>query len=86
VKLGYEISDESIRRILRRLGIPPSPERTPSPSWRHLMAHYKMQILACDFFMVETLFPQMCMCSSSLKWGVGESISRDAQPTLMERG
>jgi putative transposase len=58
LKLGYEISDETIRRILRRLGIPPSPERTPSPSWRHLMSHYKTQILACDFFTIESLFLQ----------------------------
>ena len=56
LKLGYEISDETIRRILRRLGIPPSPERTSSPNWRHLMSHYKTQILACDFLTIETLF------------------------------
>jgi putative transposase len=58
VKLGYEISDETIRRILRRLGLSPSPDRTPSPSWRQLMPHYKDQILACDFFTIETLFLQ----------------------------
>ena len=55
-KLGYTISDEGIANILRRHNIPPSPEREGSPSWRHLMAHYKDQILACDFFTVETLF------------------------------
>src|SRR5262249_50271041 len=26
--------------------------------WRHLMTHYRDQILACDFFTVETLFLQ----------------------------
>ena len=26
--------------------------------WRHLMAHYKQQLLACDFFTVETLWLQ----------------------------
>jgi len=55
-KLGYTISDEGIANILRRHNIPPSPERGGSPSWRHLMTHYKDQILACDFFTVETLF------------------------------
>ena len=55
-KLGYTISDEGIANILRRHNIPPSPEREGSPSWRHLMAHYKDKILACDFFTVETLF------------------------------
>jgi putative transposase len=32
LKVGYEISDETIRRILSKLGIPPSPERDPSLS------------------------------------------------------
>jgi transposase len=56
IKLGYEISDETIATILKRHGIPPAPERKPSLSWRHLMTHYKDQILACDFLTVETLF------------------------------
>jgi putative transposase len=49
LKLGYEISDETVGNILKRHAIPPAPERSPSPSWRHLMTHYKDQILACDF-------------------------------------
>ncbi len=57
-KLGYTISHETVGNILRRYGIPPAPEREPSPSWRHLMTHYKNQLLACDFFTVETLFLQ----------------------------
>jgi transposase len=56
IKLGYEISDETVANILKRHAIPPVPERVPSPSWRHLMTHYKEQILACDFFTVETIF------------------------------
>jgi len=58
LKLGYEISDETVANILRRHGIPPVPERDTSPSWRQLMTHYKDQLLACDFFPVETLFLQ----------------------------
>jgi putative transposase len=57
-KLGISISHETIGTILERHGIPPAPEREPSPSWRHLMSHYKDQMLACDFFTVETLFLQ----------------------------
>jgi hypothetical protein len=56
LKLGYAISDETVATILKRHAIPPAPERLPSLSWRHLMTHYKDQILACDFFTVETLF------------------------------
>ena len=56
IKLGYEISDETVANILKRHAIPPAPERRPSLSWRHLMTHYQDQILACDFSTVETLF------------------------------
>jgi len=31
LKLGYEISDETVRNILRRHGIPPAPEHETSP-------------------------------------------------------
>jgi putative transposase len=58
LKLGYDISDETAANILRRHGIPPATERDISPSWRHLMTHYKDQLLAGDFFTVETLFLQ----------------------------
>ena len=58
LKLGYTISHETVGNILRRHGIPPAPEREPSLGWRHLMTHYKEQLLACDFFTVETLFLQ----------------------------
>src|SRR5262245_22536855 len=47
--LGIEISDETVADILRRHGIPHAPERGGSPSWHHLMRHYRYQILACDF-------------------------------------
>ena len=58
LKVGYDISEETIALILERHGIPPAPERGRSPSWRHLMTHYKDQLLACDLFTVETLFLQ----------------------------
>lgn len=57
-KLGYTIGHETVGNILRRHDIPSAPEREPSPSWRRLMTHYKDQLLACDFFTVETLFLQ----------------------------
>ena len=58
LKQGYTISRETVGNILRRHNIPPAPDRDTSPSWRHLMTHYKDQLLACDFFTVETLFLQ----------------------------
>jgi putative transposase len=57
-KLGVEISEPTVANILGRHGIRPAPERRGSVSWRHLMTHYKEQILACDFFTVDTLFLQ----------------------------
>ena len=55
-KLGYSLSEQTIADILERHGIPPAPQRMPAVSWRHLMQHYKAQLLACDFFTVDTLF------------------------------
>ena len=56
LKLGYVLDEQTVAHILKRHGIPPAPQRRRSPSWRHLMSHYQAQILACDFFTVETLF------------------------------
>lgn len=55
-KLGFAISQSSIRNILNRHGIQPAPVRHGSIGWKHLMAHYKDQILACDFFTIETIW------------------------------
>lgn len=56
LKLGHRISNQTIANILKRHDVPPLPERSPSLSWKHLMSHYKNQLLACDFFTIETLF------------------------------
>jgi transposase InsO family protein len=55
LKLGFETSETSISNILKKHNIPPVSVRKSSISWRHLMNHYKEQLLACDFFTVETL-------------------------------
>jgi len=56
IKLGLIYSESTIRNVLNRNGIVPAPVRFGSLGWRHLMDHYKSQILACDFLSVETLF------------------------------
>ena len=56
LKLGIKVSQTTIRNILNRHGIVPAPVRAGSLGWRHLMNHYKSQLLACDFLTVETLF------------------------------
>jgi hypothetical protein len=58
IKLNFHISQSTIRNILDRNGIQPAPVRNGSIGWRKLMDHYKDQILACDFFTIETIWLQ----------------------------
>lgn len=55
LKLGFKVSQTTIRNVLNRHDIEPAPVRNGSIGWRQLLKHYKAQILACDFFTVETL-------------------------------
>ena len=55
LKLGFEASRTTIRNVLKRHKVEPAPVRCGSIGWRQLMTHYKEQILACDFFTVETI-------------------------------
>jgi hypothetical protein len=55
-KLGHTLGRSTIRAILRRDGVPPAPRRGQgSCTWRAFLARHRAQILACDFFTVETL-------------------------------
>jgi putative transposase len=58
VKLSFKVSQQTVRNILNRHGIQPAQVRNGSIGWHHLMAHFKEQILACDFFTVETIWLQ----------------------------
>ncbi len=43
--------------MLKRHRLPPAPQRARhDSSWRAFLGHYREQILACDFFTVETLW------------------------------
>jgi putative transposase len=64
IKLDIIVSQSTIRSILRRHGFLPAPVRSGSIGWKHLMAHYKDQILACDFFTVEKFGSKRSMCCS----------------------
>jgi transposase InsO family protein len=55
-KLGINLSESTVRNVLNRHGIVSAPARVGSIGWRHLMDHYKSQILASDFLTVETIF------------------------------
>ena len=54
-KLGCEVSISTVRNVLKAHDILPAPVRFGSMGWKTLMTHYKDQLLACDFFTVETI-------------------------------
>ncbi len=55
LKLGFDVSESTVRNVLKAHDILPAPVRFGSIGWRTLMNHYKHQLLACDFFAVETV-------------------------------
>ena len=56
LKLGYSLDRSTIRNLLKQHDIPPSSKRRPKSTWRTFLRHYQHQMLACDFFAVETLW------------------------------
>ena len=52
-KLGLQVSETSVRNVLRRNGIGPV-SRRGGPSWRAFLRQQAQSMIACDFFTVET--------------------------------
>jgi putative transposase len=52
--LGYRVGTSTVRRVLRRLRMPPAPHRCRS-TWRQFLHTQApaMAMLACDFFHVD---------------------------------
>jgi transposase InsO family protein len=58
-KLGHSVGRSTVRDVLKRQHVPPAPARRQKGStWRQFLGHYRRQMLACDFFTVETAFLQ----------------------------
>jgi putative transposase len=50
--LGYRVGASTVRRVLKRLRIPPAPQRSGS-TWRQFLRTQAATMLACDFFHVD---------------------------------
>jgi putative transposase len=53
LKLGHRAADSTVRRVLKRLRIPPAPRRDTDTSWRRFLHTQATSMSACDFFHVD---------------------------------
>ncbi len=53
LKVGQQVGASTVRRILKRLRVPPAPLRDTDLRWRQFLQVQASTMLACDFFHVD---------------------------------
>lgn len=53
--LGYEVSDQTVGNVLKRNGLPTSPERKKTTTWAEFIRSHLAVLAGTDFFSVEVL-------------------------------
>jgi putative transposase len=68
--LGHDLAHNTVRNILKRHGIEPSPERARKTTWREFLQRHWEQIVASDFFTIDAnashLASLVALCSLKL--------------------
>jgi len=54
LKLGYRVSNSTVRKLLRRHRLGPAPRRS-GPTWSQFLRAHGRAVLACDFLAVESV-------------------------------
>ncbi|MFI1338578.1 IS3 family transposase [Streptomyces sp. NPDC020845] len=52
-RLGHRVAAATIRRVLRRSGLPPAPQRASQQTWHSFFRAQAHTLLACDFMHVD---------------------------------
>jgi hypothetical protein len=54
LKLGYRVSNSTVRKLLRRHRLGPGPRRS-GPTWSQFLRTHARAVVACDFLAVESV-------------------------------